>query len=412
MSPVNIGKVPSRRQKQQAPVDSTTTRAGRVSKAPAPYVPVTGLLKAKRACRKKETAVVCVYCQRGNSPLNNSIVYCDGCDATWHQKCHDPPIENELITVKEAKWLCRKCKPPKRRPITFMRKPTQPASKSTRLVHPRLQHAPQLEVGGELFTSDEIRAYASCRSHAALVELVVHVSSQNPTLPIFPRNMRDLLASQFVAHSQLPVSAAPLKSKNSTVGPPVRKKTSNTTAISKEPELLTTKRPRTNSAPAKPELNAIIGKNNCETEAPEPEFPTRKRARTESIVTKPIITAPSSRQTRQDKPSLRNAANFPDPEKNEDVFGVELTEIDVNCAAPIKLEPDVEAGVKVEGHHRRINDHRLYPRPGNGFATSTDPIDLDIIAEEEGYLAFSHSVHGRRTWAYLGSNMLIPEVLN
>jgi hypothetical protein len=36
-------------------------------------------------------------------------VFCDVCNTAYHQYCHDPPIDNEYVTVLEKEWLCGPC---------------------------------------------------------------------------------------------------------------------------------------------------------------------------------------------------------------------------------------------------------------------------------------------------------------
>ena len=54
-------------------------------------------------------ASVCRVCQRGHSPSRNLIVFCDGCNTPYHQYCHDPPVEDEVVKVEEKEWLCSYC---------------------------------------------------------------------------------------------------------------------------------------------------------------------------------------------------------------------------------------------------------------------------------------------------------------
>ena len=52
---------------------------------------------------------MCKNCGRGHSPGSNAIVFCDGCNGAWHQFCHDPPIEGEVVRVEEREWVCGAC---------------------------------------------------------------------------------------------------------------------------------------------------------------------------------------------------------------------------------------------------------------------------------------------------------------
>lgn len=37
------------------------------------------------------------------------IVFCDGCNSGYHQYCHHPPIEREVVQVAEKEWFCAAC---------------------------------------------------------------------------------------------------------------------------------------------------------------------------------------------------------------------------------------------------------------------------------------------------------------
>lgn len=142
----------------------------------------------------KEINVTCRHCQRGHSPVTNMIVFCDECNDAYHQYCHDPPIKQELIDDKDAQWFCNECRPETRRRVLLkLRLP------------PQQKNPPSIEipnssiplVSGEQFTTEEQCGYLSSLSHAALVNMLVTLSKTNPTLPIFPENLKDLRRSKF-----------------------------------------------------------------------------------------------------------------------------------------------------------------------------------------------------------------------
>jgi len=37
------------------------------------------------------------------------VVFCDGCGGAYHQYCHDPPIDKEVILIPEKEWFCATC---------------------------------------------------------------------------------------------------------------------------------------------------------------------------------------------------------------------------------------------------------------------------------------------------------------
>ncbi|KAA8644786.1 phf1/phf2 family PHD finger domain-containing protein [Aspergillus tanneri] len=217
---------------------ATQTKSGRQVNRPSLYVPAPAspvTVKARSdsldaaslaAARKrqrvnshkaKDKYINCIHCQRGHSPTSNAIVFCDGCNQAWHQRCHDPPINAEVVSVKEKEWLCRGCKPVE---ITI----TQPTvvrsnpSLSGPSFHPPTHHpvaVPTLEVGGERFSIDDRRGFLSRLSHATLVELLVTISNSYPTMPMFPNNLKALPSSQFSFRSSVPAVSPPSAQTNS-----------------------------------------------------------------------------------------------------------------------------------------------------------------------------------------------------
>ncbi len=53
--------------------------------------------------------VVCILCHDGNSPKHNRIVLCDECDTPYHQQCHKPSIEDLVVEIPDAEWVCSNC---------------------------------------------------------------------------------------------------------------------------------------------------------------------------------------------------------------------------------------------------------------------------------------------------------------
>lgn len=79
---------------------------------PVTFVPTlpepTQTVKRRRST-KTILAAQCKVCHRGTDPGNNRIVFCDSCNTAYHQYCHDPPINNEVVNVLEKEWLCGPC---------------------------------------------------------------------------------------------------------------------------------------------------------------------------------------------------------------------------------------------------------------------------------------------------------------
>lgn len=142
----------------------------------------------------KEINVTCLHCQRGHSPVTNMIVFCDECNDAYHQYCHDPPIKQELIDDKDAQWFCSECRPETRHRV-LLKLTLPPQQKDTPSIETPVLSVPL--VSGEKFTAEEQRGYLSSLSHVALVDMIVTLSKTNPTLPIFPENLKDLQRSKF-----------------------------------------------------------------------------------------------------------------------------------------------------------------------------------------------------------------------
>ncbi|CAG8007463.1 unnamed protein product [Penicillium salamii] len=153
------------------PVAVTTKSKTRKSKAPT---------KRKRLIR--QINIVCTGCYRGNSPSNNFIVLCDGCDRPWHQKCHNPNIGNEVIHIADMDWFCSKCNPNQPRQLKAKKPPAKKPGPAKITMPPQKL--------GRTHSEEERRAYLSSLSHDALVQLLLRISNEWPLVPIFPPGMQ------------------------------------------------------------------------------------------------------------------------------------------------------------------------------------------------------------------------------
>jgi len=91
----------------------TRTKSGRSITKPSQFVPTipspASGTKKKRPYRRNPESALCKACHRGHSPSNNQVVFCDGCGGAYHQYCHDPPIDKEVILIPEKEWFCVSC---------------------------------------------------------------------------------------------------------------------------------------------------------------------------------------------------------------------------------------------------------------------------------------------------------------
>lgn len=94
-----------------APPPLTTTKSGRQILKPDTYDPAAeDKLKRRNQLGKRTTEqALCRKCTRMYSPATNQMVFCDGCNDPWHQRCHEPWISDELVHDPAAKWYCAVC---------------------------------------------------------------------------------------------------------------------------------------------------------------------------------------------------------------------------------------------------------------------------------------------------------------
>lgn len=90
----------------------TMTKSGRQVLKPDTYDPAAEDNARRRnrldAARTTEQAL-CKRCTRMHSPASNQMVFCDGCNDPWHQRCHEPWIEDEVVRDPDVDWYCAVC---------------------------------------------------------------------------------------------------------------------------------------------------------------------------------------------------------------------------------------------------------------------------------------------------------------
>jgi hypothetical protein len=103
------------------------TQSGRRILKPDTYDPAAEDNAKKNARLGKRTAeqALCKRCTRMHSPVTNQMVFCDGCNDPWHQRCHDPWIEDEITKDQSLKWYCLICQA-KRERLQPKKKAEQP----------------------------------------------------------------------------------------------------------------------------------------------------------------------------------------------------------------------------------------------------------------------------------------------
>ncbi|KAL5113537.1 hypothetical protein ACEQ8H_008576 [Pleosporales sp. CAS-2024a] len=152
----------------------TRTKSGRSVNKPVAFVPVIpepsqGVKRRKSA--KTLLAAKCKTCHRDVDPSNNRIVFCDACSTAYHQYCHTPSIDNQVVTVLDKEWLCAPCRRTKETVVSG---------------------AEDL-VAAEGLSVDQKRAYFSTLSHDKVTSLLLIATIRHPELPVFPPNIRSLI---------------------------------------------------------------------------------------------------------------------------------------------------------------------------------------------------------------------------
>ena len=212
---------------------ATHTRSGRSTQKPSAFVPTespaaqkirlaSGLLNAqginlikKKVYRGREQNALCERCLRGRGPADNAIVFCDGCNLCWHQKCHDPRIPKELVLDAKAEWFCKDCL--SKLESTAIGATTTRAEAILGLetgdsVTVEAQNAAEVVpssseqsrpsgnttgeaavatassslVSARSLTVDQRQHYLTSLSRQQLVDLLLHVSYIAPNMPLFP----------------------------------------------------------------------------------------------------------------------------------------------------------------------------------------------------------------------------------
>ena len=208
---------------------ATHTRSGRSTQKPSALVPIDtpdqkkprlaagptdaqgkSLLIKKKVYRGREQNALCELCLRGRGPVDNAIVFCDGCNLCWHQKCHDPRIPKELVLDTKAEWFCKDCavkleltapgagdttaqqsgeSVPRAAPSTVEPAAstwTEPAPPSTTAGGAAVTTTSASLIGASSLAKEQRQQYLNSLSRQQLLGLLLHVSNVAPDLLIFP----------------------------------------------------------------------------------------------------------------------------------------------------------------------------------------------------------------------------------
>ncbi|KAJ5944795.1 hypothetical protein N7516_004963 [Penicillium verrucosum] len=363
----------------------------------------------KRKRLNRQVNIVCTGCYRGHSPSNNLIVLCDTCDAPWHQICHKPNIGNEVIEISEMNWFCIKCKPEQRQMAQ-----KKAVTKVKKVGRPKKQPVSESQMGGNLYSEEERRAYLSSLSHDSLVQLVVKVSNEWPSVPMFPTNMQpvsDFTPSPFATpHNHRAYNPTPNKTPRSAIVD-----WENLNPSPENPNAMDSKGPDTTALEATALDTDKLFVEAVSDAAPNPAPPAAlggitadhvftniSHAHTSTTAPQPPTTTtpqnpsrPTRRSTFQAAPAATHARKASFDSSNSDL----ITD-DESSYSQSRLQsptPSVAQSSHVGSQHESDydpEDYRSYPEAGQGFHVRSTPSDLNIMAEDKNCLTFSHSIRG------------------
>jgi PHD-finger len=174
---------------------ATQTRSGRHTQRPPAFVlpespsnkkprlsesssTEVGKLPIKRKVYKgKEQSALCEHCLRGYGPLKNAIVFCDGCNKCWHQRCHDPMIPRKLVLDPSSEWFCHDC-------TAVKQKAKKAACVQKADVLPAAAEASSAAPQPSADTAR--REYFDSLPKDILINMLMHASHLAPNLPLWP----------------------------------------------------------------------------------------------------------------------------------------------------------------------------------------------------------------------------------
>ncbi|OIW31647.1 hypothetical protein CONLIGDRAFT_629310 [Coniochaeta ligniaria NRRL 30616] len=158
------------------------TKSGRHVQKPTTYNPAemeSSSAKKRVHHSKVRTAeqALCKKCTRMHSPASNQMVFCDGCNEGWHQRCHDPWIYDEVVKDPNEAWFCATCKAKRDRQLFGTGNTNN---------HPPKRQKVAVREGWADRTPQQKRAYLSTLPQQELVGLLMYSLEIHPDLPIFP----------------------------------------------------------------------------------------------------------------------------------------------------------------------------------------------------------------------------------
>ena len=181
-----------------SPPQETQTKSGRQVHRPSPFVPPESPQSKKTrqdskpkkkmaaaSAKGRDQNVLCEHCLRGNGPLGNAIVFCDGCNRAWHQHCHEPRITKDVVTNTAKDWFCADCNASNSVPVK--RKKGRPRKDQSQQMEPSSLGYAFESMPGKALTAQQQRKYLESLTKEQLVQQFLYLAYKNPELPLFPR---------------------------------------------------------------------------------------------------------------------------------------------------------------------------------------------------------------------------------
>ncbi|CAI2168128.1 12002_t:CDS:2 [Funneliformis geosporum] len=132
--------------------------------------------------------IVCTVCCDGTSERQNWIVFCDKCDAPYHQRCHRPIIEDNVAEDSHSEWICAKCKNihrfSKRIKVEKKNQEKHEIHEDNEMIH----EIKPLQIGAVLTREQKVE-YLSSLSQDVLVNLLLLAEQMEPNIPLYPANI-------------------------------------------------------------------------------------------------------------------------------------------------------------------------------------------------------------------------------
>ncbi|KAL1922933.1 uncharacterized protein VTP21DRAFT_9309 [Calcarisporiella thermophila] len=149
----------------------TVTKSGRKVQKPSQWAiesaANSSANKSRKTGRRPENAIVCMMCNRGHSPKGNRIVLCDDCDRPFHQLCHKPLIDDEVVNSELAAWSCSQC-----------------------FVSKGLKKPLETGLQGSKLTLEQRKKYLLSLSTYQLVDLILKAEEDAPFLALYPPSLK------------------------------------------------------------------------------------------------------------------------------------------------------------------------------------------------------------------------------